>query len=333
MKAAEGFEFVTRPDLKMVSELINRTWAPPCWNYDEGLLSLHIDRPSGDPELAIGQLSSDGELASFQAYMPFELEYFEDKYKSVFASFLTVSREFHGKGLAGPQQGELIERAIEKGYDLYTTMCEVGATSNRAVEKIFAKKDLPIRIVKVLQYRAARSDLVMAVLPGKASGRTRLVQDSDIFQLSALVEKLGDGCPLKKIVPNEDISFLLQTRPHCKTFVFDDGQIRAFANLLMLEVVGPDDSRTLNAYFDNVSLGDLNPEEQNIFIGDIMIGLQETGYGTAFLPETGYLPVDPFLNFRFRLLPRQLNLYIVPLRPDVLPGGARDVDSFFMDVY
>lgn len=333
MKPAEGFEFVLAPDLKQVSDLICNTWARPCWNYDEGLLQLHIKRPSGDPELTVGQVSNDGRLASFQAYMPFDVEYFGKKYRSVFASFLTVSSEFHGKGLAGPQQGMLIEQAMEKDYDLYITMCEVGAASNRAVEKIFGKKGIDVKVVNVLQYLAAVSQYVDPVLPEAPSGKTRDYAAADEEAVKTLMHSLGGNAPLRKKVPDIDIGWLLADRPHTRTFVFEeDGRVRALVNLLLLEVLDAEDTK-LNVYFDNVNFGDLDAEEQETFLGDVMLALKETGYHSAFMPAIGYLPTEAFRKYRFRTAPRQLNLYIAPLKAEALPEGIRDVDSFFMDVY
>ena len=334
MKPADGFQFVTGPELEDVSDLICNTWARPCWNYDQGLLGLHVNRPTGDANLTVGQMSDDGQLASFQAFMPFDLEYFGDRYRAVFASFLTVSSNFHGKGLAGPQQGELIERAIDSGYDLYTTMCEVGAPSNRAVEKIFAKKNLEVGVVNVLQYRAARAGLIQPVLPKAMSGKTRRYTPEDRSEVYSLVKGMGRNVALRKVIPEADIDFLFHSRPHARTYVFgNNDSVRAVANLLLLEVIETDESKTLNVYFDNVSFGDLSAEEQHVFLGDVLFDLKDTGYATAFLPNIGYLPVEPFVKYRFRIAPREVNLYVAPLRDGVLPDGIRKVDSFFMDVY
>ncbi len=189
MQPAEGFNFIEKPDLAKVSELICNTWAKPCWNYDPGLMNLHIMRPSGDPTLAVGQTSDNGDLVSFQAYMPFAVDYFGEKFNSVFASFLTVSSQYHGRGLAGPQQGILIEKAIEKDYDLYITMCEVGAPSNRAVEKIFAKKNLDVKVVNVLSYLAGINELIKPILPDEVSVKTRPYTHNDYKQISKMVPK------------------------------------------------------------------------------------------------------------------------------------------------
>jgi hypothetical protein len=333
MQPADGFSFKCSPDMKQVSELICSNWARPCWNYDEGLLEVHLGRPTGDPDLSFGQVSEDGRLASFQAYMPFDVDYFGDRYKAVFASFLTVSQEFRGRGLAGPQQGILIEKAIEKGYDLYTTMCEVGAASNAAVKKIFTKKNLDVQIVNVLHYRAAPRSLAEPVLPDSPSGKTRRYSNGDLDAVLPLVKKLGGDAPLRKIIPEEDVPFLLHDRPHTRTYLYDDGKVRALVNLLLLEVLEPDGGTTLNIYFDNVTFGDLTEAARESFIGDIMLDLKDVGYGTAFLPDIGYVPSEAFLKYRFRVAPRQINLYIAPLREGVLKDGIKDVDRFYMDVY
>src|SRR5205807_1728464 len=123
-------------------------------------------------------------------YMPFEVEYFGNRYRSVFASFLTVSSAYQGKGLAGPQQGQLIEKAVQKGYDLYLTMCEVGAASNRSVDKIFGSFGITVTNLKVIQYRAVTSTFVDHELP-KPSPRTRRYRREDAAQIVPLLHSVG----------------------------------------------------------------------------------------------------------------------------------------------
>lgn len=333
MDPSDGFEFVECPDLSQISDLICRTWARPCWNYDTGLLQLHINRPTGDASLAIGQRSESGVMASFQAYMPFRVSYFGNQYNAVFASFLTVSGDFQGKGLAGTQQGALIEKAIEKGYDLYITMCEVGAGSNIAVEKTFGKKGIPVKVVNVLNYIASPQAVVGPALPDSPSGKTRTYQTDDKSSIGDLIRKTGANTSLHKVIPEEDFDFLFSRRPHCKSYVYEkDGRIAGLINLLLLEVLDVDDTR-LNVYFDNVAFGDLNEDEQAEFVGDVMLDIQSEKYHTAFMPDIGYVSNGPFTKFRFRTAPRQVNLYIAPLKQGLLADGIKEVESFYMDVY
>src|SRR5215471_7195977 len=239
MNPANGFRFIEHPPFAQVNDLMRRTWSRPCWNYDEGLLALHIMKPSGDPTLAIGQAEeTTGTLASFQAYMPFDVEYLGKPYRSVFASFLTVSSDFQGKGLAGPQQGRLIEKAMEKGYDLYLTMCEVGAASNRSVDKIFGQFGIQVTNLKVIQYRATTSSLVERDLPPAPSGKTRPYRREDAEQVVPLVQNVARSVPLRKVIPKIDIDFLFLDRPHSRSWVFEtDGRVRGLVNVLVLEVL------------------------------------------------------------------------------------------------
>lgn len=334
VEPAPGHRFEWQPALERVSELIRASWAKPCWNYDIGLLELHIRRPSGDPELAVGQITDTGRLVSFQAYMPFDVEYSGRRYRAVFASFLTVAPDLHGHGLAGPQQAALVERAIEKGYDLYLTMCEVGAPSNRAVEKVFARKGREARVINVLRYLAGVRPLIRSALPGSPSGRTRTYRRDDRGRVLELVRSLGRGTDLRKVVPAEDVDFLFHDRPHTRTYVYEEnGRIRALANLLLLEVVKPRGGRDLNVYFDNVAFGDLDADEQKRFVSDVLLALEDNGYCAAFVPDIGYVSHEPFLAHRFRTAPRALNLYAIPLRDDVMPEGVPDVRTFYLDVY
>ncbi len=334
MEPAKGFTFEYGPDLKKISELICNTWGRPCWNYDEGLLGLHINRPSGDSELNVAQISEDGQVASFQAYMPFDVQYFDKSYKAVFASFLTVSADFQGRGLGGPQQGALIEKAREKGYDLYITMCEVGAVSNYAVEKIFKRMNLPVKVVNVCRYAAAVNEFVKPVLPEKPSGNTRIAIQDDIEKLKPLINAVGTNTKLYKKIPDEDFSFIFIDRPHCKTYLYEkDNKVCGFINILKLEVLEVDNDNKTNIYFDNVSFGDMPDDAIEEFIGDVMLDLQKDNFYTAFMPNIGYTNIALFKKFRFRLAPRELNLYIAPLKENVLPDGIKEVDSFYLDVY
>ncbi len=334
MAANEEFSFVFQPDLEQVSQLMKGAWARPCWDYDADLLRAHIERPTADPRLNVGQVSDEGKLASFQAYIPFEVIYHGQPLRTVFASFLTVSPEFHGRGLAGPQQGRLIDKAIEQRYDAYLTMCEVGAASNWAVEKIFAKKGLEVKVVNLFGYLAGVRDLIDPILPQQPSGHTRLYEKSDRPAVLGLANRFGREVPLRKIVVEADLDFILADRPYARTYVFQvKGEVRGAINLLLLNVVHPDGTKQLNVYFDNVFFNGLAPDDQQHFVEDVLLDLRAAGYHTAFVPQIGYLPTERFKQLRFRGAPRQINLYLAPLRDGVLAEGIRPVDSFYLDVY
>jgi hypothetical protein len=332
MLPAEGFRFVERPPFAEVAGLMQRTWSRPCWCYDDGLLARHIQRPSGDPSLAIGQVhEATGALASFQAYMPFDVEYFGRPYRVVFASFLTVSREFQRQGLAGPQQGRLIEKAIDKGYDLYLTMCEEGAASNRSVEKIFSTFGIAVTKVRVIHYRASTRALIERVLPGEPSSRTRPYRRDDRERALALVRAAGRDTQLRKIVAAQDIDFLFLDAPHSLSFVYEvDGLVRALVNVLVLEVLEATATKT-NLYFENVLFGDLDLHEQEEFLGDVLSLLGERHFAMAFIPNIGYAPMAAFQKYHFRVMPRAINVLAAPLRKNI--ANIKPVDAFYFDVY
>lgn len=332
VEPAPGFHFVYNPDLKLVSDLIVKTWARPCWHYDVGLLELHIMRPTGDPSLTIGQVSKTGELVSYVAFMPFDIEYRQRRYRTVFCSFMTVATDYHGRGLNAPQQVALVEKAVKLGYDLYTVICEDGAVSNVSLERIFARLGLGLKRVRVMGYLGCRNDLVQPILPVSSSERTRRLAADDLASVTELVESMGKGCDLRKMISPLDVEFLFLGRPHARTFVYVcDGKIRALANLLILEVL--DSETSVNVYFENVHFGDLSDAEQLEFVGDCLIQLQDTGFRMAILPDIGYVNTEPFRKYRFRAMPRQLNLYMTELKPGIIPGGVRNINSFYLDIY
>lgn len=332
MQATEGFSFVAQPDLNEVSRFICEIWQRPCWNYDAGLLASHIMRPSGDPSLAIGQVATNGTLASFQAYMPFRVQYAGAEYQAVFASFLTVSPEYQGKGLARTQQQALIDKAIDKGYDLYITMCENGAPSNNSVKKAFKLKGLEATMVKTFKYLAGVNELIKPLLPAQSSTRTQSYRKTDKPRLMDAIARVGDGTALRKLIPEADVDFIFLERPHTKTFVYErNGAAAGFINVLLLEVL--DTENKLNVYFDNVYFGDLSAAERQEFLSDVLVQLQATNFSTAFLPDIGYVATDVFRYLRFRMAPREINLYIAPLKPNAVANGVHPIDSFYLDVY
>jgi hypothetical protein len=333
MQAPEGFQFVDSPDLRQVSQLIGRTWPRPRWNYDLGLLELHLRRPGCDPGLSVGIATSDGALASYEALISFDVELLGERRRAVFASFFTVAPEQQGKGLSIVQEQVLIERAIEKGFEIYLVMCEEGARSNQAVKSVFTGLAIPVSMIRSISYFAVASQVVRSRLPLAPSGRTRLYQPRDRQGLLPLLEGMGKGTDLRKRIPESDVDFVFAERPHSQTYVFEKAaQLRAVANVLSLEVVSANSS-VLNFYFENVALGDLSSVEQALFLGDILSAFMEQGFHGAFLPDLGYVPVEPFRRFGFRTAPRKINLYLAPLQPDAVPGRPLAVQTLHLDVY
>ncbi|MHB1587831.1 MAG: hypothetical protein ACYCRH_12820 [Acidiferrobacteraceae bacterium] len=332
MQTPDTFRVVTLPDLREVSHFICQTWERPCWNYDVDLLTCHIMRPTGDPGLAIGHVTENGTLASFQAYMPFTVEYAGAEYRAVFASFLTVSAEYQRIGLARSQQAALIDLAVEKGYDLYITMCENGAPSNNAVKKVFKMKGLEAVPVKTFCYLAGINRVLQELLPATPSVRTRACVEADLGAIAPRLSAFGAGTDLRKRISEQDVAFLFLNRPHTKTYVYEvDGEIFGLINVLLLEVL--DTEKTLNVYFDNVYFGTMGGPQQREFLGDVLALLQAEQFSAAFMPKIGYAPLEAFRYYRFRAAQRELNLYIAKLKPDMAHCEIRPLECFYLDVY
>lgn len=330
-----SMRIVHDPDLATASDLMVRTWSRPCLHYDVGLLRQQIHRPTGDPTLSAGQMTENGDLSSFVAYIPYDVEYLGRRLRAIFATFLTASAEpGAGKG-ARDLQSRLFDLAMERGYDLLIAMCEVGAITNLSLPSLFRAKNRRVAKVSTFRYGATTRGVVASRLPEVASGRTREYRPSDRAAALPLVGALGGDVPLKKVVSPEDVDFILLERPHCRTFVYDGGDgIRALANLLFLEVLEADGRVSRNVYFDNVTFGDLSPEERRTFLGDVLHVLHPLDYAAALVPMTGAVPMETFKAFRFRPAPRRVNLYVGTLRDGVLSGEeVQPVDRFFLDAY
>jgi len=332
MQVANGLRFEFNPGLAQVSELMRNVWEPPCLRYDEQVLRLHITRPTADPSLALAQTTPDGLPVSFHALVPFDVFYYGQRYKAVFASFLTVARELQGRGVAGQMLDALLEVAAERGYDLYLCMCEEGAPSNRAAQRALARRCLSLDRISVFGYLASLNELLQPVLPRQQQGRTRRYHRLDRQAVTDLLDGFGHAAPLRKVVHEDDVDFVFYDRPCTETFVFEDrGRIRGVVNLLLLEALEP--AARLNAYCEHVEFSDMTLDEQSEFLSDVLLAIQERNPHAVFIPNIGYFPLEPFRRFRFRLAPRRINLYMAVLKSGPLPRGARAVERFCLDVF
>jgi hypothetical protein len=93
------------------------------------------------------------------------------------------------------------------------------------------------------------------------------------------------------------------------------------------------DQKSLNVYFDHVAFGEMNLSEQEKFIGDVLLLIQDTDFSTAFLPDIGYVQIEPFKKWRFRAAPRKLNFYVTDLKGIDIFKDVENFDSFFLDIY
>ncbi len=326
------FSFIFEPDLAVASDLMNRSWARPCWNWNVDLLNLHIKRPSGDPSCAGGYGLPSGELISYAAYIPFHIEYCHKVFDIGYGTFFTVAQNYRGTGVAQSTQSKLIERLIQKNYDLLIVLTEAGAASNGAFAKVFQQMDLDFKIIRTFNYLAATLSLIRNALPPNLSGKTRLFEESDGEDAYRILHGLGKNTPLRKIVPRADIDFVLRTRPLARTYVFEkDGIVKGLTNVLLLEVLDSDMMK--NAYFENLAIDRLSADEQYTFIGDIFHHLQSEDISAAFLPDIGYADLQAFRKFFFRLAPRQLHLYVASLKKTIFIDGIPEVESFYLDIF
>ena len=147
MDPSRGFTFVSSPELIKVSELICDEWARPCWNYDVDLLSAHLMRPSGDPDLAIGQVSNEtGKLVSYLAYMPFQIEYFGKVFTTVFGSFLTVSKDYFFRGVSRSSTRSRARKGqLRKATIASFTVCEDGSPANASIKRTYQNFGIEIK--------------------------------------------------------------------------------------------------------------------------------------------------------------------------------------------
>jgi hypothetical protein len=324
--------FETNPDFKDVEKLMFSSWDPPCLIYDIDVLKLHIMRPSGNPKLGIGLRSAEGQLVSYIAHIPFYIKFFDLSLNIVFGSFWAVAPEYRRKNFAFVTQKKAIETAIELGFDMLFLIIEAGSVSNHALEKVSIHMALECSIIHSFNYYAGIFPLIKQKLPSQPSGFTRIYNESDIDNSWRLLNSLGRGTALRKIVPRDDVDFVLRTRPRTRTFIFErDGEIRGLVNILLLQVL--DKKKQDNIYFENIATSHLSPEEKQLFFSDIFYYLQKEKFSASFVPDIGYFEIDPFRKMNFRLAPRRLNLYGMILNKKIFTNGIPQVDKFYLDIF
>ena len=334
MNAPAGFKFVKDPDLETVSKLIYNNWDRPCQNYTAEVLACYLSRPTGDRSLAIGIETDEGELVSYQAHIPYEIELNGKKLKTAFQSFVTVDKNFRGNSLSSIGASYQIQSAIKQDFDAIMKMCEVGAVYNYVIAKTFKENNLKVNIIKTFNYIAGLNQFIVPILPPHKSGYTSPYAESDKTEILNILGQLGGNTQLRKIIDPSDINYIFSERPSTKSYVYKKNKkVMGLINLLFLEVLDKDSEKILNVYFDHVAFGEMSHPEQEEFIGDILLDIQNTGFHTAFLPDIGYVNTNPFKKWRFRAAPRKLNLYLSVLKDDNDLKSIESIDTFFLDVY
>lgn len=327
----EPYRFCWDPPLDAVSALMRATWDRPCWEYDEALLRYHIDKPGSARRLSLGVVSADGALVSYQAHVPLDIMLHGQQLPAVFASFLTASPDTRGANVALPVQLQLLEQAQALDIPLYLTMCEVGAMSNLSLKMVGRKFGRPVKKLCVLQYHAAARASV-AARAGSPSSRTREYVDADEPALLARLAAARAAVPLRQVHRPEDVSHRFARGENRRTYVCEvDGQIAGLMHVLVLRVL--DRARDyLNAYVQDLVIDGLSRECQQSFVNDALAHVATLPIASICIPDNGHSDLSLWKPLGFRLMPRAINLYGMPLRAD-LESALTGISSFDLDVY
>ncbi len=327
----ESFDEVVNPDLDEVSALMRANWTPPCWLYERELLAMHIMRPTADPTMAVGLRAKNGELASYLAFVPMRLRVHGRIYKAVFASFFTVSSHFRRHRLSDHQQGLMVDRARDRGYEVYTAITVAGTPANQTVARAFGARGLPVRAAHNFRYLAGTGAIVASRLGSSDRDHVRPYAPSDDGAAFALLSAAAARAPLAHVVEREDIDFSLRGRPRVKTYVYEsDGAVTGLISMSLLPVVSGQVG--LNAYVEALALGRLESSARTAFVDTVLRSVLAEGAQAVMVPDTGCGDQEVFRRLGFRAAPRKLRLLLAPLRSDVtdLPDT---VDGFCLDVF
>lgn len=330
-KSAEFFEEVVNPDFDEASALMRANWTPPCWVYERDLLAMHILRPTADPSMAIGLRAKNGDLASYLAFVPLTLRVHGHIYRGVFASFFTVSGRYRRHGLSDRHQGLMLDRARDRGYELYVAVTVAGTPANQTVARAFAARGLGVRNVCNFRYLAGIPAIAGARLgPGDAPG-VRGYESADAAAAFALLAESAAKMPLAKVVEREDVDFMLRLRPRVRTYVYEaDGKPQGLISLAFLPVLS--ESISMNAYVEALALARLEPAARAAFVDTVLREALAQGAHAIMVPDTGCADLAVLRRLGFRAAPRKLRLLLGALRPDIteLPEA---VAGFCLDVF
>lgn len=328
----EIFNEIVNPDLDQVSALMRANWQPPCWLYEPDLLAMHLHRPTADPTMAVGLQSQSGKLAAYLAFVPLRLRLHGSMYKAVFASFFTVSGDFRRHRLSDRQQLLMVDRARDRGYDLYVAVTVAGTPANQTVSRAFAARGLPVKAVRNFRYLAGAAAIVSSRIGPDAGLAVRRYEKTDEARAFELLSQAGAMATIAKVVEREDIDFMLRTRPRITTYVYEEGgRVLALLNIAFLPVVSGHVG--VNAYVENIAMGSLPLATREAFVEAVMQRILGEGVEAVMVPDTGYCDLQPFRRLGFRAAPRKLRLLLAPLRTGVLAEMPDEIDSFCLDVF
>ena len=329
---ASPYRFRWDPPLEAVAALMRANWARPCWEYSASLLRYHVDKPSGGRRLSLGVESElSGALVGYQAHIPLDIELHGRHLRAVFASFLTAAAETRGAAIALATQVQLLERAQECGFEVYLTMCEVGALSNMSVKRACRAIARPLITLRVTRYFAGARPQVSARLTAP-SPRTRQFEECDEAGVFELLQQSGASIPLRQQHRREDVAHRFTSADNRRTFVFErGGRIVGVIHVLVLVVL--DRVREYrNAYIQDLALDDLTPDERKAFVNDVLHHVTALSIEAICVPDTGTFDAGLWKPLGFRMMPRAINLYGVPLRQERAAALA-NVAAFHLDVY
>ncbi len=328
----EIFNEIVNPDLDRVSALMRANWQPPCWLYEPDLLAMHLYRPTADPTMAVGLQSQGGKLAAYLAFVPLRLRLYGSTYKAVFASFFTVSGDFRRHRLSDRQQLLMVDRARDRGYDLYVAVTVAGTPANQTVSRAFAARGLPVKAVQNFRYLAGVTAIISGRIGRDPGVTVRPYEKNDEARAFELMSQAGAMATIAKVVEREDIDFILRTRPRIVTYVYEEnGRALALLNIAFLPVVSRHVG--INAYVENIAMGSLPVATREAFVEAVMKKILGEGVEAVMVPDTGYCDLQPFRRLGFRTVPRKLRLLLAPLRAGVLAEVPDEIDSFCLDVF
>ncbi len=337
MEPAVNYKFVSNPDLQKVSDLMIQTWDLPCVEYTPQVLEMYLDLPKADPNLTLAQESQDGSYASFQALIPYCINYKGRDFKTVFGTFFTIKKNHQAAQLLIPQLLELLSRAEAKGYELYYDVRQSRPDDDPfdvLIERLYKRRGMVIKKVDTFRYLVGVRQILESKLSHKRTNSVRLLESIDLPQIKNLISNYKPDVTLYKRINDDNIEYVFLNRAFSSSFVYErNNEILGVVNLIELQVLD-EKKKVTNVYFENMLIDRLTKKEQNDFIENVLREMiKKSNFTAAFVPDIDYYPREVFNELSFRKSQRELNLYLGAFKKTVEDVDIESVDSFFLDVY
>jgi hypothetical protein len=321
--------FCRRPDIQSVCSLLVRAWNRPCREYTPDLLKSHYCRYAEDFSevgLYVGDI-----LGGYICHVPMDIRYAGRKHRVAIGRFWCGNPDMHSHNIGYKLQREIVHQSKQKGFEGLLSISEVQSKAAKSFELSTRRMGLEPRLLMEFKILMGLSRRIRRCLGRGEAVNVAYYQPDYRSACHNLFLKLHERCDLARIVPENEIDFLLSSRPFCKTWLYlRDGCVCGLLNGLRIPVLGID-RKSIDFYVENIYLQGLTAEEIRAFLRTVFQDLFWDDIESIFIASTGYFNDREFLDSGFLYSNTKCNLYYVPYTDQT--ADLNLIQSCYLDVF